>query len=90
MLTVPSGMLLVKDFFSSAGAGIDRIVFDDAPAWTREDLMLRAVDAPPAYARLVAGDETVIWSEFLAEGPDDLTSPPATDWHLEAHATGLF
>ena len=51
----------MRGLLPSPGAGIDRIVFDDAPPWTREDLMLRAVDAPPAYARLVAGDETAIW-----------------------------
>jgi Ca2+-binding RTX toxin-like protein len=31
LLTVPSGMLLVKDFFASDGAGIDRVEFDHAP-----------------------------------------------------------
>ena len=88
VLTVPGGMLLVKEFFSAAGAGIDRVVFDHAPGWTRDDLMLRAVDAPPAYAHLVAGSERVIWEEFLADLPDGSTSPP--DWHLETNAMELF
>ncbi len=51
----------MNDFFSAASAGIDRVVFDHAPAWTRDDLMLRALEAPPAYAHLVAGNETVFW-----------------------------
>lgn len=49
LLVVPAGSILVSGFFSAPGAGIERVVFDHAPAWTRQDLELRAVEtAPPA------------------------------------------
>lgn len=50
LLTVPGGSVLVMDFFSSPSAGIERVVFDHAPAWTREDLILLAAETAPAHA----------------------------------------
>lgn len=48
LLAVPGGSILVSGFFLAPGVGIERVVFDSAPAaWTRDDLELRAVDAPP-------------------------------------------
>lgn len=32
------GRILIKDFNASTASGIDRVIFDLAPAWTREDL----------------------------------------------------
>ncbi len=89
LLTVPGGMLLVKDFFSADSAGIDRVVFDHAPAWTRDDLMLHALEAPPAYAHLVAGNETVFWGQLLFEVPDGSTASQPPDWH-DTNAMELF
>jgi hypothetical protein len=36
------GSILIKGFLDSPSAGIERVVFDRAPAWQREDLERRA------------------------------------------------
>ena len=40
------GRILVEDFLASASAGIERVVFDRAPAWERADLERLAQAAP--------------------------------------------
>jgi Ca2+-binding RTX toxin-like protein len=40
------GRILLKDIFGAPGASIDRIVFNHARAWTREDLLRFAAMAP--------------------------------------------
>jgi len=47
LLTLPGGSVLVSGFFTSAGAGIERVVFDHAPAWEREELIARAMPIDP-------------------------------------------
>ena len=48
VLAVGGGEIVVKHFFATAGRSIDRIVFDNDATWSREELLLRAVDAPTA------------------------------------------
>ncbi len=48
LLVVPEGSILVSDFFGAPGAGIERVVFDHAPAWTREDIEQRIIAGSPA------------------------------------------
>ena len=43
---VGGGSILIKGFLTSPSAGIERVVFDRAPAWQREDLERRARVAP--------------------------------------------
>jgi hypothetical protein len=60
------GRILIKDFFASPSYGIDRVVFDHAPAWTREDLQTFAAAAPVVgdQATDPSGDRLVFQPEF--------------------------
>ena len=76
------GEIVVKHFFATAGRSIDRIVFDNDATWSREELLLRAVDAPTAADFADAS----LWPGFDAAAEYAL---PA-DWHVEAHTAALF
>ena len=45
LVLADGGTILIKDFFSSPSSGVERIVFDSAPAWERTDIehLARAV-----------------------------------------------
>jgi hypothetical protein len=40
------GRILIKDFYKGPSSAIERVVFDDAPAWEREQLQRLAAAAP--------------------------------------------
>jgi Ca2+-binding RTX toxin-like protein len=42
---VGGGRILIADFFKGPATGIERIVFDDAPPWDRDDLLRLAASA---------------------------------------------
>ncbi|MFN3622543.1 MAG: calcium-binding protein [Hyphomicrobium sp.] len=46
LLSVPRGSILVSGFFAAPDAGIERIIFDDAPPLMRSELELLAGDMP--------------------------------------------
>ena len=84
LLMLPGGgSVTVSGFFAAPGAGIDRVVFDHAPAWTREELALRALDASADYAHLHAGGADL--SALLAADPAIWSG-----LQFEVHASGLF
>jgi Ca2+-binding RTX toxin-like protein len=64
------GRILIKGFFASPSYGIDRVVFDGAPAWTREDLQTFAA-AAPAVGEPAAdpSDDRLIFQPELWSGP---------------------
>lgn len=83
LLSVPGGSILVAGFFSTSGAGIERIVFDHDPPMVREELehlasgvlQLAGVEAAlPLVQGFVAAD---------ADGVDP-------GWHPEPHILALF
>jgi Ca2+-binding RTX toxin-like protein len=53
VLTLADGSIRVRDFLAGPSQGIERVVFDQAPSWSRQDLDTFAVSAPPC------ADETV-------------------------------
>lgn len=82
VLAVDGGEIVVKHFFATPGIGIDRVVFDDDAAWSREDLLLRAVDTPAAADFA----DAPLWPGLDAAADPALPS----DWHVEAHPAALF
>jgi Ca2+-binding RTX toxin-like protein len=83
LLMLPGGgSVTVSGFFAAPGVGIDRVVFDHAPPWTREELAVRAADASADYAHHHSGADH--WALLAAD--------PAirSGLHFEAHALGLF
>lgn len=68
------GSILVKGFLASPGAGIDRVVFDFAPAWTRDDLLKFAAAAP------------VLEAAPAALASDHLLFPDGPDFHAGSGA----
>jgi Ca2+-binding RTX toxin-like protein len=83
LLMLPGGgSVTVSGFFAAPGAGIDRVVFDHAPPWTREGLAVRAVEVPADYAHLQASGAD-FWAPVVAEAV-------WSGLHVEAHALGLF
>lgn len=79
LIAMPDGSVLIVGFFDGAGAGIERIVFDHAPAWDRSEIVARATadqsivaadaDAPAPLSS--AGD----LSRILADTADDQSGP---------------
>lgn len=65
------GSILLKGFFDGAPASIERIVFDRAPAWTREEIEARAATAPTVTTSAPpdTGDQLVFRAEFAADPP---------------------
>lgn len=61
VLTLPEGSILVAGFFDGSGAGIERVVFDHAPAWTRADIEPYALDASQPHAVLAGDAEAAAW-----------------------------
>jgi Ca2+-binding RTX toxin-like protein len=82
VLAVGGSEIVLKHFFATAGRGIDRVVFEHDATWSREDLLLRAVDAPAAADFA----DAPLWPGF------DAATDPAlpSDWHVEAHTAALF
>jgi Ca2+-binding RTX toxin-like protein len=77
------GSILVKDFLGSPGSGIDRVVFDFAPAWTRQDLERLAAAAPVREAAPAALlDEHLVFRHEL--GPDPALAVGTADHSLAA------
>jgi hypothetical protein len=79
----------VRGFFLAPGAGIDRIVFDHAPPWTREELAARAVELPPDETQ-PAGADTASWPSIMLEVPTATGFDPHRGWSFEMFAVGLF
>jgi Ca2+-binding RTX toxin-like protein len=85
LLMLPGGgSVTVSGFFAASGAGIDRVVFDHAPAWTRAELAVRAVEALADYAHLHGGGADL----FLAA--DQAVPAIWSGLQFEAHALGMF
>lgn len=80
VLSVPGGSILVSGFFASPGSGIERIVFDHDPPWTRDDLDQRAVP-------IASGELADAHADILAGALTDAT--PDTDVHGWYHAPYL-
>ena len=74
------GAVTVRGFFLASGAGIDRIVFDHAPPWTRDELAGRA---------LVLPDEAHPGNFDTASWPSAMLGAP-TAAGLEPHHGGAF
>jgi len=90
LLTLPGGgSVTVRGFFLAPGAGIDRIVFDHAPPWTRDELAARAVELPPDEAH-PAGADTASWPSIMLEAPTATGFDPHRGWSFEMFAGGLF
>jgi len=83
VLSVAGGSILVSGFFAAPGAGIERIVFDTGPAWTREDIELRVI---------AVGEHDATGLEALAGSlPNEARqSAHVSDWLHEAPFAGLF
>jgi hypothetical protein len=82
VLAAGGSEIVVEHFFATVGGGIDRVIFDNDAAWSREDLLLRAVDAPT----VADFADAPLWPGFDAASEHAL---PA-DWHVEAHTAALF
>ncbi len=81
LLTMPGGgAVTVRGFFLASGAGIDRIVFDHAPPWTRDELAGRALVLPDEAHH--GNFDTASWPSAM------LGAPPAAG--LEPHHGGAF
>ena len=86
LLTLPGGgSVTVRGFFLAPGAGIDRIVFDDATPWTRDELAARAVVLPPDETH-PAGVDAATWPSMML----DAGFEPHRGWSFEMFAGGLF
>lgn len=83
LLAVPAGTILVSGFFAAPGAGIERIVFDDAPAWSRNEITMRAV----ALELHVDGADVPLPAGIATEAHDIARLPSL---HLESHLLALF
>jgi Ca2+-binding RTX toxin-like protein len=70
------GSIRIAGFFVAPAAGIERVVFDRAAAWSREDLMALAGTAP-----LPGDDMLVFQSELIDTGgtPATIIANPAPD-----------
>ncbi len=67
------GSILIKGFLASPSAGVERVVFDHAPAWEREDLDRIARAAPllddsPNAGRGPSADDTTTTPEPMRVG----------------------
>jgi hypothetical protein len=79
LLTFAGGSIRVCGYFALPAAGIERVHFDHAPAWAREDIELRAIDQPHAFDYDPAPD----WR--------DMTAPiVGTDWQTGMAPHELF
>jgi hypothetical protein len=76
------GRILVKDFFAGPSYGIDRVVFDRAPAWTRADLEAFAPAAP------VIGDPAADPSDDRLGFQPDLRNDPTLFANADVIAAG--
>jgi Ca2+-binding RTX toxin-like protein len=73
LLAFADGSIRVCGYFVSPHAGIERVLFDHAAAWTREDIELRTIDWPEGFP---AGGEpdwqdpiaAILGTEWLADG----------------------
>jgi Ca2+-binding RTX toxin-like protein len=73
------GSILIKDFLGSPGSGIDRVVFDFAAPWTRDDLERLAAAAPVREAAPAAHpDEHLVLRHDLVPDP---ALAAETAWH---------
>jgi Ca2+-binding RTX toxin-like protein len=65
------GSITIRDFFASPSSGIERVIFDRAPAWDRADLDRFAADAPHC-GESTSGEAThacppPLWDEHHAD-----------------------
>jgi hypothetical protein len=89
LLTLPGGgSVTVRGFFLAPGAGIDRIVFDHAPPWTRDELAARAADVPPDLAH--DGVDAASWPSAMHEAPVARGFEAHGGWPFEMLAGALF
>ncbi len=82
ILAVDGSEIVVQHFFAAPGMGIDRVAFESDAAWSREDLLFRAVDAPAAADFA----DAPLWLGF--DAASDPALPPA--WHVELPPVALF
>lgn len=86
LLVVPEGSILVSEFFGAPGAGIERVVFDHAPAWTREDIAERIVAGNPTptdgAALSIADHWPLCCAPEFADPQSWLSFSDATTFHL--------
>ncbi len=83
LLSLPAGSILVSGFFGGHGEGIERVVFDGHPAWTRADLELRALAIEP---HLMADTTALMAADAPPHAPAEAHFPA---W-LEEHLPTLF
>lgn len=90
LLALPhGGSIRVSGFFAGPGAGIERVVFDHAPAWMREDLEVRAVIIDPA----AAADAFLLDAMSVPAGVDQASGHWPTQGETsfpEPHAAAIF
>jgi Ca2+-binding RTX toxin-like protein len=87
MLTLgDGGSILVVGFFAGAGAGIERVTFDHAPAWTRADIDLLAIDALHPKALLLGDLDLAAWAPPMPDAPPEVQPAPL----VEPYPLGLF
>jgi Ca2+-binding RTX toxin-like protein len=94
VLVVDGGdRILIQNGLAADGSGIDRIVFDHDPAWTREDLQRLVADDTPSVTGSVSYPvEPVANMHGNALSDDETdTSGPLSSWPaLDAHVGWLF
>ena len=87
LLTLPGGgSVTVRGFFLAPGAGIDRIVFDHAPPWSRDELAARARRPAAGRARIPPTPIPRRWRSVML----DAGFEPHRSWSFEMFAGGLF
>jgi len=70
------GAILIKDFFAAPASGIEQVLFDRAPQWTRQELLERAAPALLLDDGGLAFRPELIGSSAADSGPD-LADPNA-------------
>jgi Ca2+-binding RTX toxin-like protein len=79
LLTFADGSIRVCGYFASPHTGIERVLFDHAPPWTREDIELRAIDQVHA-----------IWPDTEPDWHDASSLVLGAEWQDGASAHELF
>lgn len=78
LISLPAGSVMVTGFFEHPGAGIERIVFDHAPAWERGEIIARAAAGHPWSHDSEAPVSTLDPMPGILTGLDDLQPEPRT------------
>jgi hypothetical protein len=96
LLAVPGGSILISGFFSQVGGaggpGIERVVFDHAPAWTRKDIEQRAAEEPPLVLLEGLPPDLIpdVLPDMLAGWPVDADLAGASEAPFDIYDLSLF